>query len=284
MDVTTTMTPAVDPWVPVLYRVHAVRRETADTFTMDLVAAAGPVPVAFAPGQFNMLYVPGVGEVPISISGDPACPERLVHTTRAVGAVTRAMQRMRRGDVIGVRGPLGTPWPVDEAEGSDIVLIAGGIGLPPLRAALYRVLAHRERFGRIVVLYGSRTAEDLVFRKEVEQWRARLDLEVRVTVDRAAAGWYGDVGVVTTLLPKATFDPISTVAMICGPEVMMRFAARDLEKRGVPADAIYVSMERNMQCGAGLCGRCQFGPVFVCRDGPVFRYDRVRQLLQTREI
>ncbi len=270
--------------LPVLYRVEAVRRETADTFTMDLVAPGGARPFVFAPGQFNMLYVPGVGEAPISISGDADRPERLVHTTRAVGSVTRAMQRMKRGDLLGVRGPFGIPWPIEEAAGADVVLIAGGIGLPPLRPALYRLLAHRERYGRIVLLYGSRTPDDLVFRREIERWRARLDVEVFVTVDRAAPGWHGEVGVVTTVLPKATFDPRSAVALVCGPEVMMRFAARDLEKRGMPADAIYLSMERNMKCAAGLCGHCQFGPFFVCRDGAVFRYDRIRGLLQTREI
>ena len=274
----------LDPMLPVPYRVRQTRRETGDTFTLGLSPAAGGGSFAFAAGQFNMLYVPGVGEVPISISGDPGEPAPLVHTTRAVGAVTRAMRQLKRGDVIGVRGPYGVSWPVAEAEGNDVVMVAGGIGLPPLRPALYHLLRHRERYGKIVLLYGTRTPADILYRRELEQWRARFDLEVRVTVDRATGDWRGHVGVVTALIPKAGFDRINTVAMVCGPEVMMRHAAMDLEKHGVAPTGIYLSMERNMKCGVALCGHCQLGPAFACKDGPVFRYDRVRELLAIREI
>jgi NAD(P)H-flavin reductase len=203
-----------------------------------------------------------------------------------VGTVTRAMRQCGAGDMLGIRGPFGTPWPVEEAAASarDVVLVAGGIGLAPLRPVLYQLLAERHRYGKIVVLYGTRTPADLLFRREVELWRARLDLEVFVTVDRAAGRWHGNVGVVTTLIPKAPFDRTRTIAMICGPEVMMRFTAMKLEERGVPAEQIYVSMERNMKCGIGLCGHCQYGPTFVCKDGPVFRYDTVRRLLAMREV
>jgi NAD(P)H-flavin reductase len=273
-----------DPMVPRVYRVTRRRRELADTVTLELEPADGGAARPFAPGQFNMLYALGVGEIPISISGDPGRPSPLVHTTRAVGAVSRAVCALRVGDAIGVRGPFGTPWPVERAEGGDVVLVAGGIGLAPLRPALYAVLAARERFGRVVLLYGARTPPDILFRRELERWRARLDLEVLVTVDRATGGWLGSVGVVTRLIPRAAFDPANAVVMVCGPEVMMRFTAAGLEQRGVPAERIYASLERNMQCAVGLCGHCQLGPTLVCRDGPVFALSRVKGLLTTAEL
>jgi NAD(P)H-flavin reductase len=275
-----------DPMRPALYAIRQVRPETDDTFTMDLAPANGTSQMSFAAGQFNMVYVPGVGEIPISISGDPAQRGHLLHTTREVGTVTRAMRQRLVGDVLGIRGPFGTPWPVEQAAagGRDVVLVAGGIGLAPLRPVLYQVLAERHRYGKIVVLYGTRTPADLLFRREIELWRARLDLDVFVTVDRATGRWHGNVGVVTTLIPKAPFDRTRTLAMLCGPEVMMRFTAMKLEERGVPTDQIYVSMERNMKCGIGLCGHCQYGPTFVCKDGPVFRYDTVKHLLAMREV
>jgi len=270
--------------LPRLFRVQRYLQETDDTFTLELAPLDDGAPCAFAPGQFNMLYVFGVGEVPISISGDPDKPGVLVHTTRAVGTVTKVMARLRRGDVIGVRGPYGTPWPVDQAEGNDVVIVAGGIGLAPLRPALYRLLARRDQFGKVVLLYGTRTPEDILYRKELERWRARFDVDVYVTVDRATAPWRGSVGVVTHLIPKAPFDPLSAVALICGPEIMMRFSVLELEKRGVAANRMFVSLERNMKCGVGTCGHCQFGPAFVCREGPVFAYDRVRDWLAVREV
>ncbi len=273
-----------DPMRPHLYAIRQMRSETDDTFTMELVPANGGALAPFGAGQFNMVYVPGVGEIPISISGDPSAPSRLLHTTRAVGGVTNAMRALRRGDVLGVRGPFGVGWPVTEAAGQDVVLVAGGIGLAPLRPVVYALLAERERYGKIVLLYGTRTPADILFRKELEAWRARLDVEVHVTVDRAMGRWHGNVGVVTNLIPKAPFDRMRTVAMVCGPEVMMRLTAIKLEERGVPPPSIYLSMERNMKCGIGLCGHCQCGPAFVCKDGPVFRYDRVKPLLATREV
>jgi len=273
-----------EPMLPRPYRVRRARRELPDTYTHELEPADGaPIP-AFAPGQFNMLYTFGVGEIPISISGDPADQTVLVHTTRAVGAVSAALCALRNGDVIGVRGPFGSAWPVAEAAGKDVVIMAGGVGLPPLRPALYAILARRERYGRVTLLYGARTPADTVFRRELERWRARLDLDVYVTVDRASGDWRGSVGVVTRLVPLAAFEPTNTVALVCGPEVMMRYSAAELAQRGVAAERVYVSMERNMKCALGFCGHCQYGPFFVCRDGPVFRYDRVQGLLTTREL
>jgi NAD(P)H-flavin reductase len=276
--------PAADPMVPASYRLRRLRRETEDTFTLELQPANGNGGLAFAPGQFNMLYLFGVGEVPISISGDPAKPDAILHTTRAVGTVTRAMGQVKAGDVLGVRGPFGSRWPVEEAEGSDVVIVAGGIGLAPLRPALYQILSRREKYGRVVLIYGARTPADILYRKELEQWRARFDLEVYATVDRAQSGWRGNVGVVTALIPRAPFDPLTTLAMVCGPEIMMRFAVAELQKRGVSPDAIYLSMERNMKCAIGFCGHCQYGPAFICKDGPVFRYDRVKDWLAKWEV
>jgi len=191
---------------------------------------------------------------------------------------------MKRGSVIGVRGPFGNGWPVEEAKGRDVLVVAGGIGLAPLRPVLYQLIARRGEYGRVVVLYGTRTPSDILFQRELEQWRARFDLEVGVTVDRALMDWRGNVGVVTTLIPKAPFDPRNTIAMVCGPEVMMRFTVWELQKLGLTLDRIFISMERNMKCAIGFCGHCQFGPYFVCKDGPIFRYDRVKGLLEVREI
>lgn len=276
--------PDNNPMLPQTFRVRKVMNDTYDTFTLELTPSHGGSEFSFKPGQFNMLYLHGVGEVPISISGDPARSNVLVHTTRAVGTVTKVMSKLKVGDLIGVRGPYGTSWPVDEAEGNDVVIVAGGIGLAPLRPALYHILSNRTKYGKVVLLYGTRTPSDILYRKDLEQLRSRFDLEVHVTVDRAMGNWRGNVGVVTNLISKAPFDPTSTVVMVCGPEIMMRFTVMGLQKRGVAFENIYLSLERNMKCAVGFCGHCQFGPVFVCKDGPVFRYDKVREFLNKREI
>ncbi len=273
-----------DPMVPRAYRVQRMRREIAETFTLELEpSGSGEVP-PFAPGQFNMLYVLGVGEIPISISGDPARRSPLVHTTRAVGVVSKAMQGLRAGDTIGVRGPFGSHWPVEQAEGKDLVIVAGGIGLAPLRPAMYQAIAHRERFGKVALLYGARTPAELLYRGQLERWRSHFDLDVFITVDRATASWRGSVGVVTRLIPRASFDPQNTIALVCGPEIMMRFTVAELVKRGVAHDAIFLSMERNMKCAVGMCGHCQYGPFFVCKDGPVFPYSAVEGLMTKWEV
>jgi NAD(P)H-flavin reductase len=270
--------------LPAAYRVQQMRRETGDTFTLDLAPLNGANAGAFAPGQFNMLYVFGVGEIPISISGGPGQWPRLQHTTRVVGTVTRALRRLRKGDTLGVRGPFGSHWPVDQCAGRDVVIVAGGIGLAPLRPALYALLAARQSVRRLVLLYGARTPEDILFRRELGRWCSQSGLEVHVTVDHATGKWRGNVGVVTTLIPRAPFDPANAVAMICGPEIMMRFTALELQKRGWACENIYVSMERNMKCAVGFCGHCQLGPAFLCKDGPVFRYDRVKDWLTLCEV
>ena len=273
------------PMLPSPYRIEKLRRETDDVFTWTLRPAdKGGDARPFAPGQFNMLYAFGCGEVPISISGDPTKPESIIHTIRAVGPVTRAMEKFQRGDIVGLRGPYGSHWPVEESAGADIVILAGGIGLAPLRPALYQVLADRRNYGKVVVLYGARTPAELLFRSEVEEWRSRFDLQVEVTVDRGDRDWMGNVGVVTRLLGQAQFDASSAVALVCGPEIMMRFAIAELLDRGLPADSVYVSLERSMKCGIGLCGHCQLGPTFICKNGPVYRYDLAKPLLAVREL
>ena len=279
--------PAAEPstrgaMTPVAYRVVARVEETHDTVTLELEPLAEHV--VPRPGQFAMLYAFGVGEVPISTSGDASRDGPLSHTIRGVGPVSRALAASVPGDVVGVRGPFGTGWPLDEAAGGDLVVVAGGIGLAPVRPVVYHALAHREAFGSVCLLVGARAPYELLFATELEQWRARFDMEVDVTVDTAHGGWRGRVGLVTKLVPGAPFDPDRAHALVVGPEVMMTFTARALLDRGVSRERIHVSLERNMRCAVGHCGHCQLGPALVCRDGAVFRYDEVEHLLKVREL
>ncbi len=241
-------------------------------------------PPAFQPGQFTMIYVFGVGEIPVSISGDPSDAGGYAHTVRAVGPVSRAVAQLRAGDVAGVRGPFGTGWPLDALHGSEVVMVAGGLGLAPLRPAIYHLLRRRDDIGRLIILYGARTPEEILFQEELETWALQAGVDVGITVDRADPQWRGDVGVVTRLIGRAGLDPDRTVAFACGPEVMIRFATLELKRHGVPTERIFVSMERNMKCGIGLCGHCQFGPFLLCKDGPVFSYADVRHLMGVREL
>jgi NAD(P)H-flavin reductase len=273
-----------DPMLPRLYRVQQSKPETYDTWTLEFAPVDGHDGASFAPGQFNMVYGFGVGEVPISISGDPAKPERLIHTIRAVGSVTRTLCNLKKGNEITVRGPYGTHWPVEDSIEHDVVIVAGGVGLPPLRPAIYHLLSNRHQYGRIVLLYGARTPQDMLYTAQLKRWRARFDVDVETTVDTAKSGWRGNVGVVTVLIPRANFDPQRTKAFVVGPEIMTRFTIIELQKRGVTTENIFVSLERNMKCGIGHCGHCQLGSKFVCKDGPIFRYDQVQPFLSKREI
>jgi len=273
---------AIDAMVPAQFILRAKRRESADTWTLELEPRSGE-PSRFAPGQFMMLSAFGSGEVPISISGDPGDDGRLVHTVRAVGLATRAICEVGPGQMLQVRGPFGRPWPVGELAGADVLVLAGGIGLPPLRPAILTLLADRTRYGRLTLLYGSRSPEQLLYPRELEQWSAR-GLEVQMTVDSAGPEWLGHVGVVPRLVRQAKLDPAGTVAMLCGPEVMMRFAVAALHERGIGSERIYVSMERNMQCAIGLCGHCQLGPTLICRDGPVYRWSELERWLRIKEL
>lgn len=273
-----------EPYAPAVWRVAERRQETANTVTFalsppPLVAAEG-----FAPGQFNMLYLFGVGEVPISISGDPAGGDCMTHTIRAVGSITRIMARLEPGSALGLRGPYGSAWPLEDAKGRDLILLAGGLGLAPLRPAIYRALANSEVYRRLVVICGTRSPDNLLFRDELERWIARRDMQCLVTVDHASPDWPGHVGSILQQIRRAEFDPGNAIAFICGPEIMMRHSAEALMGQGMRAEAIHLSLERNMKCALSRCGHCQFGPHFLCKDGPVFRYDRIAPLLGVAEV
>lgn len=273
-----------DPMRPALFQIRQVRQEIANTFTVRLEAKDDGKSFQFAPGQFNMLYAFGQGEVPISISGDPQNARELVHTIRAVGPVTCALQRLQPGGIVGIRGPFGSNWPLQEALGKDIILMAGGLGLAPLRPIVYHWLAHRTQYGKLLLLYATRVPQTVLYREELEDWQSQAAMEVEVTVDSAATDWHGSVGVITHLLNGKDIKPQQTLAMICGPELMMRFSANALKDIGIDSTNIYISMERNMKCSIGFCGHCQYGPYFICKEGPVFPYSKVEALLKIREV
>jgi NAD(P)H-flavin reductase len=276
--------PAVDPFRPHSVRIVDIIDEAPGIATYELAFDEPETRdrYRFRPGQFNMLYLPGIGEAAISISSDPNLPERLLHTIRAVGSVTRALARKRLGDQILLRGPFGSSWPVEECEGRDVVIAAGGVGLPPLRPLLYEIASRRNDFGRVSLLYGARTPRDLLFTSEYDDWR-QAGIDVEVTVDLGDDAWKGHIGVVPTLFERLTIDPANTHVLTCGPEIMMRFVIYEALNRGVsPADS-YLSLERNMNCAVGFCGHCQLGPTFVCRDGPVFTYERMEPYLSVED-
>lgn len=276
---------AVDPMMPAPWRIVERHEDTHDVFTLSLEPTDPANAMRFLPGQFNMLYAFGGGESAISISGDPGVAGgSLVHTIRRVGTVTTALSLLQVGDQVGVRGPFGNPWPMEEMHGRDLVFIAGGIGLAPLRPAIYHALAHRQNYGRIIILAGARAAEDVLYADELIHWKTLDGVDCRLTVDHASEGWTRNVGVVTTLIPKVSFDPANTATLICGPEIMMRYCAIEMRNRGLTDEQIYVTMERNMKCAVGFCGHCQLGPEFICKDGPVFRFDHIAFWFNQREV
>lgn len=267
--------------LPKTYCITSVIQETHDIFTLGISPKEGEVP-AYLPGQFNMLFHFGFGEVPISISGDPSNKEEIMHTIRSVGAVTKAMQRLSRGDEIGVRGPFGSHWPLSQ-EGKDVLVVAGGVGLAPLRPALFYLAAHRSQYRKVTLLYGARTPDDIFYQKDMERWKEQ-GIEVHVSVDRAEVGWQGHVGVVTGMICRHLASPQDTLALLCGPEIMLKYAVHELMRTEMEPQAIYLSMERNMQCAVGFCGHCQYGPYFLCKDGPVFSYAQLKSWLPIKEL
>jgi NAD(P)H-flavin reductase len=276
--------PVVDPMIPVPVTIRRVVWETDDTFTMTFDLGPLEERFSFKPGQFNMLYVYGFGEVAISICSDSTKPSLLAHTIHRVGTVTTALAQLKKGDMIGIRGPFGSVWPLDEARGHDVIVVTGGIGLAPLRPLLYHLFANRKQFGRIILLYGARSPLDVLYRVELEKWSTASGLEVLYTVDRGDNSWKGNVGVVTTLFNYIKLDARETVAYVCGPEVMMKYVIDELERRGVPEDQTYLSMERNMKCAVGFCGHCQYGPTFICKEGPVYPLPTIRHFLEKKEL
>jgi len=273
-----------DPMVTHPVPIRKVMWENDDTFTLTLDTVDAFDGYKFLPGQFNMVYVYGVGESAISISSDSSESDHIDHTIRRVGTVTSVLSQMKKGDVIGLRGPFGSSWPVEAAKGKDVCIASGGIGLAPLRPVIYELLRRRDDYGRIVILYGGRSPLDLLYRVELEHWEDESNVEVLVTVDRGDSSWKGHIGVVSSLLSYIKLDTRNTVAYVCGPEMMMKYTIEDLEQRGVSEERIYLSMERNMKCAIGFCGHCQYGPTFICKDGPVFPLQRVRGLLDRKEL
>ena len=275
---------AVDPMTPTPVMVRKALWENDDTFTLTLDCAPLGERYRFLPGQFNMVYVYGVGEAAVSISSDPARPGTLDHTIHRVGLVTTALAQKKRGDLIGIRGPFGSSWPIEVARGKDVCIASGGIGLAPLRPVIYAMLKDRDAYGRVIVLYGGRSPLDLLYRVELEKWANDFGVEVLVTVDRGDSSWKGHIGVVTSLFQYIKLDARETIAYVCGPEIMMKYTIDELERRGVPPPQMYLSMERNMKCAVGFCGHCQYGPTFICKEGPVYPVTRVRPLLDRKEL
>ncbi|MBK8275265.1 MAG: FAD/NAD(P)-binding protein [Nitrospira sp.] len=233
----------------------------------------------FTAGQFNMVYLFGVGEVAISIVSDPEEPERLDHTIRSVGRVTSAIAQLQAGETLGIRGPFGQGWPLHAARGHDVVIVTGGLGCAPVMGAIEYIFRRRLHYGSVKIIHGVKSPRDLVFHERFEAWSKRPDTEVLLASDRPDKTWRYHVGVVTELFERVSIDPPKTMVLMCGPEIMMRLGVPILMRRGIPATAIYVSLERHMECGVGLCGHCQMGPYFLCKEGPVMRYDLIEPWL-----
>lgn len=269
---------------PVPYRVRSRTAESRDSATLCLEPLGAPLP-APKPGEFLMLYAFGVGEIAISVSGAPtATDDAITHTIRAVGAVSRALHDAQAGTVIGMRGPFGTNWGLDDAEGRDLVIVAGGVGLAPLRPVVLGALADRDRYGRVALIAGARSREEFLFSDELRRWADSGAIDVHLTVDVPVQGWPGEVGFVTEPLRRLPVRPGRTTAFLCGPEPMMRNGAQEMLRKGLAHSEIRVSLERNMQCGIAWCGHCQLGPLLLCRDGPVVGYDVAEPLLQVEEL
>jgi NAD(P)H-flavin reductase len=278
-----------DVLVPNLFRIRKVKKETSDIFSLHLLQFDEQSEFQFLPGQFNMLYAFGSGEVAISISGRGENAGELIHTIRKLGSTTALLSHVQVGQVVGLRGPFGKPWPVQEAVSRNVVVVAGGIGLAPLRTLLRYFAKNRDQFKKITLIYGARTPHDLLYADELELWRKNANIQIELTVDAVpetcTKPWTADVGIVTSVIQKISLDdPTDIVAYLCGPEVMMHFASQELIKRGILSEQIYISMERHMNCAVGFCGRCQFGEHFVCKDGPVFKYSVMKELLQLKEL
>ena len=276
-----------DPMTPEIWQIMSTQKENTDTFTIVLKSASGKK-FESHPGQFNMLYAHGVGEVAISISGDTSKQDTITHTIRTVGAGTRALEKLKSGSSVGLRGPFGTTWPIDKAADKDVIIVVGGIGLAPLRPVIYHLASsNQERSKRglkTTIIYGSRSPDDQIFRDELTKWQKLPDWDFISTVDKPTPEWEGETGLVTKHFPASLKNPANTIVMSCGPEIMMSASAQKLKELGIPEENIYLSMERNMNCGIGLCGHCQTGPYFICKDGPVFSYPRIKRLMGIKEI
>lgn len=276
----------MDSWMPAAARICSVTHENFNTRTYGIQFTDSYLRerYRFQPGQFNMVYVPGVGEAAISISSDPEDTQTLHHTIRLVGSVTRAIDRLGEGGTIGLRGPFGQGWPIEQLHGRDVVILTGGIGLAPLRPVIYSILRHRNQYRRVVLLYGCRTSEDRLYAAELDAWTQDNSIDVLVTVDNATSEWTGPVGVVTNLVRRIKVNAERTMVLVCGPRILNRVGTWSFLQLHVPPSQIYVSLERNMNCGFGRCGHCQYGDKFVCRDGPVFCFSDIADIFAVEEI
>lgn len=270
-----------NPLLPEQAVIRKTKYQTYDTITFTMSFINGrQEEYRFQPGQYNMISLFGIGEAAISISSGPERRDSFDHTVRVVGNVTRALRRLEEGNIVGIRGPYGQGWPMDNAVGKDVLVVAGGMGLAPIRPAIAQILENPDHFGKIEILYGARTPEDLLFTDEFNSWGSKSSCRLLTTVDMVPEGekWDGHVGVVTMLYKEMQAKPRNTIVFMCGPQIMMRFGIIGLVRGGFSPDQIYVSLERRMKCGVGVCGHCQTGPLHVCKDGPVFQYSSLQQL------
>lgn len=270
-----------DPMIPIPFVISKIKKETKDTFTIELDT---PNKFEFKAGQFNMLYLFGVGEVAISISGDQSKREKLIHTIRNVGSVTNRISNLKKNDVLGVRGPFGSSWQIEKFQNKDILIIAGGLGLAPVRPIIYYILNNRNSFNKVTILYGTKNPNEIIFKNELHKWKSSFDIDLQIIVDNPDSNWKGNTGLITTLIKNLNLVLDNTIAMICGPEIMMKVSAIEVENKGLNPQNIYLSMERNMKCAIGLCGHCQYGSKFICKDGPVFSYLEIKHLLDIWEL
>lgn len=275
---------AANPWLPLVTTIGEIKPEVSGivTYRLDFADPAVAASYYFLPGQFNMLYLPAIGEVAISISSDAADQSALLHTVRAAGSVTSAMARLKVGDQVLLRGPYGSAWPMEAMKGLDLVIACGGVGLAPLRPAIYHIVKNRSDYGRVFLLYGARTPNDMLYSTEYETWR-EADISVETTVDIGDGDWRGNIGVVPVLFYRLRLSAAKTCVLTCGPEIMIRFVVFESLARKISPDRIILSMERNMNCGVGHCGHCQIGPAFVCKDGPVFTYRQMEPYLHVED-
>jgi len=288
MTVLTTSKPLTDcssdPMLPNWAEIVKIEQEApgVKTYWLKFTDPKTQEEFSFKPGQFNFLTVPGYGEAAISISTDPKNKETIGHTIRLAGNVTQAIDRLGVGGTLGLRGPFGSSWPIKDLKGKDIYIAAGGIGLPPLRPVIYHIIENRADYGKVVLIYGARTPDDLQFTAEYDEWE-KADIELMVCVDSCDDTWTGLVGVVPMLFYSLRINPKKGALLTCGPEIMIHFAAYEAIARRVPRERIFVSLEKNMKCGFGSCGHCQLGPYFVCKDGPVFSYEQIGPYLEVED-
>lgn len=269
-----------DPYLPFEAEIVECTQNTASIFTLHLrfTEHQRHQLYTFHPGQFNMVYLFGVGEVAISIVSDPDEKETISHTIRAIGRVTKAMRTLKQGDKIGIRGPFGRGWPLHKVQGKDVVVVTGGLGCAPTVSIINYILARRSQYGNLKILQGVKHSEDFIFRKQYEKWKESTHTEVYVAADQVGPHWPWGRGHVTDMIEKLELQAANTVAMLCGPEMMMHATIKALKSRQIAEENIYISMERNMECGIGQCGHCQYGGLFICKDGPVFAYPDIKNL------